>query len=161
MTEASNAKIMDAFAQARDEALADLAAVQVQARMDLQAMKAERDAALHLECAVAGMLRETEVALAVVTAERDALKASLDECKQLWREHSAAEYIATRSALKAECDAALALRQERDKWKQMAEWQYALRRYPHDLEMGNGALDAHMKSWTWDAAIDATRKGKT
>ena len=44
--EASNAKIMDAFAQSRDEALADLAAAQVQARMDLQAMKAERDAAL-------------------------------------------------------------------------------------------------------------------
>ena len=64
-----------------------LAAVQVQARMDLQAMKAERDAAQHLECAVAGMLRETEVALAAVKAERDAALANADRLAyelQIW-----------------------------------------------------------------------------
>ena len=60
-----------AWRKRAEEAEAALTEAQVQARMDLQAMQAERDAAQHLECAVAGMLRETEASLAAMTAERD------------------------------------------------------------------------------------------
>jgi hypothetical protein len=43
--------------------------------------------------------------------------------------------------------------QSADKWKQMAEYQYAIRQYPNELELGQGALDDYFKTWTWDAAI--------
>lgn len=41
------------------------------------------------------------------------------------------------------------------KWKQMAEFQYAQRRYPDQLDLGKGALDAYFKGWTYDAGIVA------
>ena len=53
----------------------------------------------------------------------------------------------------------LAAEKDASKWKQMAEFQYAIRQYPNNLDMGIGALDAYFKGWNYDAAI-AAQKGK-
>jgi hypothetical protein len=46
-----------------------------------------------------------------------------------------------------------ACRKDADKWKQMAEYQYALRVYPNNLDLGVGALDAYFNGWSFEAAI--------
>ena len=58
----------------------------------------------------------------------------------------------TIASLIAELEAA---KKEAAKWKQMAEFQYAQRRYPDQLDLGQGALDAYFKGWAYDAAIAA------
>jgi hypothetical protein len=51
-------------------------------------------------------------------------------------------------------------RAERDKWKAMAEWQYGVRVYPHNMSLRKGALDAYIKTWSPDAAIEARKEGE-
>ncbi len=52
--------------------------------------------------------------------------------------------------LKAEVER---LGRDAKKWKQMAEFQYAVRRYPNNLDLGEGALDAYFKGWSWETAM--------
>lgn len=59
------------------------------------------------------------------------------------------------AAAQAERDEA---RAERDKWKAMAEWQYGVRVYPHDMSLRKGALDAYIKTWSPDAALEAHKE---
>lgn len=47
---------------------------------------------------------------------------------------------------------ASAVKEDAAKWKQMAEFQYALRVYPENLDLGIGALDAYFKGWNYGTA---------
>lgn len=43
----------------------------------------------------------------------------------------------------------------------MAEFQYARIAYPGDLDLGQGALDAYFKGWTWADSVESKRAVKT
>lgn len=63
-----------------------------------------------------------------------------------------------RELLRKDRDAIKSCEQSMQRWKLMAEYQYARRVYPNELALGHGALDATMEKWTGDAyraAIDA------
>lgn len=86
---------------------------------------------VHIEAGV-------KAAIDTLQAERDALKAN-------------------DTMLRTKCDELLAAAQkDATAWKQMAEFQYAIRAYPDNLDLGTGALDAYMQGWSRDAAIAAT-----
>jgi hypothetical protein len=54
-----------------------------------------------------------------------------------------------------------ASRKDTEKWKQIAEYQYARYAYPGKLELGQGALDAYAKKWTtYEAALASRPKRK-
>ena len=82
----------------------------------------------------------------ILTHVANALKGEPDELsKHSW--HDLPEIAATlrQQLAEAQRDAA--------KWKQIAEYQYALRQYPNELDLGTGALDVYFKGWSFDKAM--------
>jgi hypothetical protein len=83
-------------------------------------------------------------------ADEDYLSASEQfERANEWRKQS--EQMRER-AERAEAALAAAVAREL-KWKQMAEYQYAKTKYPDELELGQGALDAYIKNWRWEDVL--------
>ena len=88
-------------------------------------------------------------------ALREAARRGVDADHEL---QNAFEDAVTR-AERAEAELAAAVAREL-KWKQMAEYQYAKTKYPDELELGQGALDAYIKNWRWEDVLARADKGE-
>lgn len=93
------------------------------------------------------------------------LQAEVERLK-LSREHDYCEYTALTdkcAGLEIERDRLKSCQVDMQRWKLMAEYQYALRAYPDELSLGSGALDATMLKWTgeeYKSVIDAWHKSQ-